>query len=113
MSPLYLILCIVFSLSLAAGQLLFKLAADQFAGGVSLAALLSPYLIGAVVLYVATTALWIFILQKVPLSTAYPFSLLGAVLVIGFAALLLREPVTARQLIGAGVVIAGMLVIYL
>jgi drug/metabolite transporter (DMT)-like permease len=112
MSPLYLILCLVFSLSLAVGQLLFKLAADQFGSAITIGALLSPYMIGAVLLYGATTALWIFILQKVPLSTAYPFSLLGAVLVLGFAALLLKEPVTLRQAIGAGVVIAGMLVIY-
>jgi drug/metabolite transporter (DMT)-like permease len=113
MSPLYLGLCLVFSLSLAVGQVLFKLAAGQFGQAITLDALLSPYLIGALVLYAATTVLWIFILRAVPLSSAYPFSLLGAVLVIGVAALLLKEPVTVRQLVGAGVVVAGMLVIYL
>ena len=114
MTPLYLFLCLVFSISLAMGQLLFKLAADQFVpDGSWRAALLSPYLIGAIVLYAATTALWIFILRKLPLSTAYPFALLGAVFVIGLASFVLKETVELRQVIGVGVVIAGMLVIYL
>ncbi len=113
MNALYLALCLIFSFALAAGQLLFKLAAEQFGGGITLGALLSPYLIGALALYAATTVLWIFILQKLPLSTAYPFSLLGAVLVLGMAMLVLKEPVTARQIIGVAVVLGGMAVIYL
>ena len=113
MSPLYVGLCLVFSLSLAVGQLLFKLAAGGFAGGITVGALFSPYLLGALALYTATTVLWVYILQKLPLSTAYPFSLLGAVFVVGMAALVLKEPVTARQLIGFAVVAGGMLMIYL
>ena len=38
---------------------------------------------------------------------------MGGMLVIGMAALVIKEPVTARQLIGIAVVAGGMLVIYL
>jgi len=110
---LYLTLCIAFSASLAVGQLLFKLGARQIAGATDLRmALFSPYLMAAVVLYAATTVLWVFILQKLPLSTAYPFALLGAVLVFALGALVLKEPLQPRQLVGLIVIALGMLIIY-
>jgi drug/metabolite transporter (DMT)-like permease len=111
--PFYLTLCIMFSASLAVGQLLFKLGARQIAGAADpRLALLSPYLVAAVALYAATTVLWVFILQKLPLSTAYPFALLGAVLVFALSAIVLNEPLPPRLLLGMGVVAIGMLIIY-
>jgi drug/metabolite transporter (DMT)-like permease len=108
--------CIVFAMSLGAGQLLFKLAAGDIkqrlaAGWIE--ALLSPWLISALVLYAASTALWLYILSHLPLTRAYPFTLLGATLVPLLAWLVLREPLPSLYVLGMAVVIAGLAIIQL
>src|SRR3954468_22501181 len=86
------IFCCIFGVALATGQLMFKFAAaDISAAAVWRAALFSPWLVGALALYGLTTALWIFILTQMPLSKAYPFSLLGSAIVPILAYLVLSE----------------------
>jgi drug/metabolite transporter (DMT)-like permease len=98
-----------------AGQILFKLAAEdikpRLAAGSFVQAALSPWLLGAVILYAATTVLWIYILTRAPLSLAYPFSLLGAALVPALAGLLFGEAVTWKYLAGLLLVLVGLFVI--
>lgn len=65
------------AVALAAGQLLFKSTAVRVKG-LSLAAMLRsiafvPSFYAACVLYAVATVLWVWVLTKVPLSTAYPF----------------------------------------
>jgi drug/metabolite transporter (DMT)-like permease len=108
-------ICIVFAASLAVGQILFKLAADsigkwQWSDGFF--ALLSPYLIAALALYAATTILWVYILTRLPLSTAYPFSIAGSVAVILLSLFFLGETPTFRQGLGIAIVYFGLFVIY-
>jgi drug/metabolite transporter (DMT)-like permease len=111
------VLCVVFSGCLVAGQILFKLAAEdiklRLAAGAAAQAVLSPWLIGALGLYAATTALWIYILTRAPLNLAYPFSLLGAALVPTVAHLVFGEAMTWRYVAGLLLVIAGLAVIQL
>ena len=99
---------------LAAGQLLFKQAAvsapalDRAGALIALAA--NPWLWGALVLYVAATVLWIAILQKTPLSVAYPAVALGFVVVPLAGALFFREPYSANTLLGTALIVVGVYV---
>lgn len=111
MTATLVMLCTLFAVMLAGGQLLFKLGANSIASRTSeslLQAIASPYLICAVVLYGVTTILWIYILTKMPLSSAYPFSLLGSMLVPLLAFLFLKEAVDARFIVGFAVMVAGL-----
>ena len=104
-------MCLVlFSLMLACGQVLFKVAAR----GAGVAAIVgSPALWGALLLYAGSTVLWVWILTRVPLARAYPWSALGAVLVPLLAVLVLGEAVrplfwVGAALIGLGVVLTQL-----
>jgi drug/metabolite transporter (DMT)-like permease len=109
------VLCLLFSASLGAGQLLFKLAANDITQNFGTGGILSfasPYALAALALYGATTVLWIYILTQLPLSTAYPFSLAGAVVVIALAHYCLGEPLSLRQVAGTVTVLAGLAILY-
>jgi len=56
--------------------------------------------------------LWVYILRTVPLSFAYPFSALGFVLVPVAAKLIFGESIGRMYLIGAVLVIGGLLFIF-
>lgn len=108
-------LCTAFALLLAGGQILFKLAANSFSDRTELSlinGLSSPWLWAVLVLYAGSTALWIFILTKVPLSAAYPFSLLGSAVVPLLAFAVLGEEIYLRQIFGTMVVLLGLSIIY-
>ena len=103
--------CLVFSASLGGGQILFKLAAGDLRQRLAvswLEAALSPWLIAALLLYAASTVLWLYILAHVPLTRAYPFALLGAAFVPPLAGLALGEPLPSLYLVGIVVVIGGV-----
>jgi O-acetylserine/cysteine efflux transporter len=70
--------------------------------------------IGAVayIAFAATTVgwgLWAYLMRVYSASTVAPFSLLVPVFGLGFAALLLGEPLGIRTLIAAGLVVSGVL----
>ena len=100
---------------LAAGQTLFMVAALKLkgAGGastdlLSLAAIPSFWL--ALALYGLGTLLWIFILQTVPLSRAYPFMALAFVMVPLMAMLFFAERLNLTYTVGTVLIVAGVLV---
>lgn len=102
-----------FALMLASGQMLFKLAATRTASGLNSVdglreLLASPWFWLALVLYGAATYLWIAILQRVPLSIAYPFVALGFVIVPFGAWLLFGETVGWRYAGGVVLIMAGI-----
>jgi drug/metabolite transporter (DMT)-like permease len=106
--------CCVFAVSLAIGQVMFKLAAADISAAQDWrAGLLSCWLFGALVLYALTTVLWVSILIKLPLSRAYPFALLGAAIVPMLAHFLLSEPIPPFYVGGLAAVIFGLLVIHI
>jgi drug/metabolite transporter (DMT)-like permease len=67
--------------------------------------------IAGLALYGVGSLLWIIALARLPLSKVYPFTILTFVLVYAASATILGEPMTPRVLAGAGLVIAGLLVI--
>ncbi|MGA2795220.1 MAG: hypothetical protein ABSE69_17160 [Roseiarcus sp.] len=69
---------------------------------------LTPMVFAALLLYGAAAIVWIAILARLPLSTAYPILGLTFVFVPLLSALLLREPVSAAQLGGAALIVIGV-----
>ena len=104
-----------FSLLLAIGQTLFKLAAVNLQsashGSVDLWRLaMVPVFWGAMILYAGGTLLWIHILQSVPLSRAYPFAALGFVVVPVLAVVFFSERVNFTYALGALLIVTGVVI---
>ena len=75
----------------------------------SLAALFSsPWFLIAVGLYGLSTILWVFILVRLPLTVAYPFTLLGAALVPMAACYLFGETLSTRAWLGFALILVGL-----
>jgi undecaprenyl phosphate-alpha-L-ara4N flippase subunit ArnE len=99
----------VFTVTLAVGQLLFKLVAvraDWARPGETL--LLQPALWVALAFYGGATLLWVWILKQVPLTLAYPFVAAGFILVPLGAWAFFGEPVTWRYSAGVALIVAGV-----
>lgn len=96
-----------FSLLMAAGQIFFKMAAENAPQMNSLNAVfslaLNPWFIGALALYAFSTLLWVSVLQQVNLSVAYPFVALGFVVIPLASYVLFKEPLNWQY--GLGVVL--------
>ena len=101
-------------LLISVGQILFKLTSAR-AGGADftglLAVLLDPYLLAAIAIYGFGTLVWIYVLKSAPLTVAYPFMALTFCVVPLLAWSLLGETLSLRTMIGAGLIVAGLLVV--
>jgi drug/metabolite transporter (DMT)-like permease len=109
-----ILLCLAFSVTLPIGQILFKVAANHsqsITGGVIAKVVLNPPLIGAFAWYGLTALFWFYILTRIPLSSAYPFSILGSALVPLLAWALFREQVTLQAAAGFAVMLLGFFMI--
>lgn len=106
-------IAIIFGLALVAGQVLFKIAAAQTtASGDPLPlvqVMLTWPMIVALSIYAITVVLYTLLLQQVPLSRAYMFSLGASALVPILAVLLFDEPFNIRYVFGAALVFAGVI----
>ena len=106
-------LCVAFAVSLALGQVMLKAAADHIVrlyDGQSIWNLASWQLFAAVGLYAASMSLWIYILTRLPLTVAYPFTLAGSALVIVVAHYAFGETMTMKQIAGLALVFLGLIV---
>ena len=104
----------VFAIMIAAGQILFKRAADsgppmrQLADVAALAG--NFYVWGALVIYGGATVYWIYLLQQMPLTRAYPFAALSFILVPALAWLVFGDVITPRYMIGVVLIVVGLYV---
>jgi drug/metabolite transporter (DMT)-like permease len=110
MTPSQLLFILLTVFSLAAGQLLFKLAAASFEFSVSglLNSVYNVKLIIALVVYFVATIMWLLVLKVTPLRVAYPFVALAFVIVPIFAHFLLGESIGWNTFVGAGLIAAGV-----
>ena len=110
MTSIQLLLTLATVVALAAGQVLFKLAARGFAQfGWSVGAVLGNiHLWLALVVYGGATLVWIYVLTMVPLKLAYPFVALSFVVVPLLAHSLLHEPLHWQQMAGAAIIVLGV-----
>ncbi len=109
-----LLLCLAFAVTLPIGQILFKVAANHsqsITGGMIAKVVLNPPLIGAFAWYGLTALFWFYILTRIALSTAYPFSILGSALVPLLASVLFHEQVTAQTAAGFAVMLLGFFMV--
>ena len=103
-----------FVLLLSGGQLLFKKAAisvpavDWVSALIPLAKNVCVW--SALLLYGVAVVLWIVILQKIPLSTAYPFTALCFIIVPLAATLFFQEPYSLKTLAAAVLILGGVYV---
>jgi drug/metabolite transporter (DMT)-like permease len=109
-------LLLAYAAGMAGGQLLFKAAALQYASGAPLGERLlslvqNVYFLAAIVLYVALTVLWVWILTFTPLSRAYPFVALAFAITPLLAGFVFGEAVTARLMLGIGFILCGLLLV--
>lgn len=112
-SLINLALMAVFTVSLAAGQLLFKCVGLSIRGKslLEIAVVLprQPALYAALALYAMATALWIWILARLPLAQAYCCSIgVGLVLVPLLSAHFFAERVPPLFWVGACLIAAGL-----
>jgi drug/metabolite transporter (DMT)-like permease len=110
------LILILSSVSLSAvAQILFKFGVESVkrtqnqTGVVNLAwALISPGVIGGLVLYGVGTILWLGVLSRVDVSQAYPFVGVGFVLTAILGAWIFGDVLTAQRCIGMLIVVVGI-----
>jgi drug/metabolite transporter (DMT)-like permease len=106
-----------YAVGMAAGQVLFKMAATQSRAEKDSAAQQlmtlwhNAHFISAMVLYAVLAILWVWILSFTPLSRAYPFVALTFVLTVAFGGLFFGEPISPRLLLGLVLVGGGLLLV--
>ncbi len=71
----------------------------------------SPLLVLGLLGYAFSAVIWMFVLSRVALSTAYPFIALGIALTALAGRYFFHEPMTPIKLAGIGLILAGILVI--
>jgi drug/metabolite transporter (DMT)-like permease len=113
-TPKDVALCSVFAVALPLGQMMFKWGAvyDKRLTGPFLARVVLNYpLIGAFAWYGVTALLWFYVLTRVPLSTAYAFSLVGSCLVPLVGWLVFKEAASWGMAGGYLLMMAGLFLI--
>lgn len=98
---------------LATGQILFKLGSSgkTLNGLLDVIKLLfSPVILLALSLYGATTLLWMYILNKVPMSFAYPIQALAFPVVLMISIYVFNESVSATKWIGISIILLGVFI---
>ena len=113
LSLFQVLILVAYAVAMALGQVLFKLAAVRIGATKSLVERLSAlahngYFVAAILLYAALTGVWLWILTFTPLSRAYVFVALSFVVTPFAAAAIFGEPMTARLVLGLGLIVAGL-----
>ena len=111
-----ILLTILCTLMLAAGQLLFKAAAGQIRFSGRLPEMIwnaasNPYLLVGLTIYASATALWIWVLRDAPLSIAYPITALAFVIVPLLSVAIFKEPFHGKYIYGGLLIVIGVIVI--
>jgi undecaprenyl phosphate-alpha-L-ara4N flippase subunit ArnE len=94
-------------------QISFKLgaaraeAAPRFARAI----VLEPLVWAGLLLWVIESIAWVLVLQRAPLSMAYPVMTLSYATVPVAGLVLLKERMTRRQILGAGLIFAGVVLV--
>ena len=107
-----------FAFLMSLGQILFKKTALSMStlGALSLIdgimkAIFIPWLYLALTVYALATVFWLYILQRIPLSVAYPFTALAMIIVPIFSVFLFEEKLTYSYFMGSILVISGIAII--
>ncbi len=113
---------ICFAVLMSFGQVLFKKTAltisSKFESNQApslieglLTAITLPWLYVALTVYAFATVFWLYILQRIPLSLAYPFSALAMVIVPVVSIFLFKEQLQTNYWLGSICIILGVIII--
>jgi multidrug transporter EmrE-like cation transporter len=69
----------------------------------------SPAVLLGMACFGLSAVVWLFVLAKIPLSTAYPFVALGIGITVVGGRFLFHEPVSVLKMAGIALVIGGVL----
>ncbi len=70
--------------------------------------LFSPFILLGLMVYAVSAISWLFVLQKFPLSVAYPALSLTYVAIVAISVLVFKEPLTTFKIIGVFFIIVGV-----
>jgi len=70
--------------------------------------LFSPLVLLGFIAYGASSIIWLFVLQKFPLSVAYPALSLTYIAIVALSFFVLKEPVTSIKMAGIVFIITGV-----
>ncbi len=71
----------------------------------------SPFVLGGFAVFGVASLLWLAALAEVELSLAYPFTAVTFLIILGVSSLAAHEGVTLARWVGAGIVVAGLMVV--
>ena len=113
LSPAILVGLTLIPLTIALGQLLFKVASQRLeaAGRDLYMVLFDPVMILALGIYGGATLIWIYLLKFVPLSYAYSFMALTFLAVPILSIFFLGETLSLKYWVGTALIIAGLTII--
>ena len=104
-----------FPLLMATGQILFRLCSSRHMGAsiLNLPSLLfcNPIFYIALVLYGSATIIWLWLLTRYSLATAYPFAALAVAMVPVLEVIFFRTHLSAGYWIGLVLMISGLIII--
>ena len=107
----YLLLLLAMIISLA-GELLFKqgiMNTELKMNAISIVkTVFTPFIFFGFVLFGSGAIMWLFVLQRFPLSIAYPTLALNYVWMIIVSYYFFNEPITVNKIIGVFLIIAGV-----
>lgn len=69
----------------------------------------SPFVLGGLVTFAVSVLVWLLVLSRVSLSSAYPFVALGIVITVLAGRFILGEPVSLLKLVGTTFIVGGVL----
>lgn len=113
MNAIYSLLVLLNTVILVSGQFLWKYGMekqeDAFSSIFSVVRLFfTPYIFTGLVMYGLATVLWLFILTKIPLSTAYPLQSLAYIIAVFGAFFIFGEAVTVWKIAGVLLIMIGV-----
>jgi len=73
---------------------------------------LNPYLFGGLISYALSALIWLFVLQRFPLSVAYPAISLTYIIIVILSYFLFQEPLTYIKLSGVILIISGVFLLF-
>jgi len=106
-----ILLSILNSLLLVAGQLLWKAGMEgkEFNSIERIIKIMfSPLILSGIFIYVLTTFLWLYILSKADISYAYPLTSMVHIIMLFCAIFIFKEQVFATRWIGVILITAGV-----
>jgi len=114
MNITYIILFLSNVILLVLGQTVWKIGTEKIAiTGINsvINLILSPWIILGGLFYVVATAIWIFLLSKLPLSLIYPLQSIVYVFALIIAMVVFKEVIPITRWIGVIVILIGVFLV--